>query len=326
MIAKGEGCLFRWSLGLQDTVSLSDFESDRFTDMIWLAKLSILSFQHFFPSASFVLLYNGPDFSTFDHVFWKTEPNLELPLLMIDQRDPHMERNKFKNPYHFSPRGVWWKWVPFRFDISKHEIAVDTDIVCLSRPETWYDWLNGDEEIIIAPERYETVIVNTCGDFWQHPILTGKKPFNCGVVGQRAGVDFAKRFYEITEEVNLGASHNSMFITEQGAINLWVRSLELEGVKHYVLDFKKNAWIRDFLYFAEKGVDIETVHAVTWHKKIVSSLKEIFERKVTDDLYSQTEFVSDLLKQSSSFGDLAHYVIRRQITPGSALEREILLG
>ncbi len=322
----GENCLFRWSLGLQDTVQLSDFESDRYTDMIWLAKLSILSFQHHFPNAQFVLLYNGPDFSAFDSLFWRTSPDLPIPLLVIDQRNPSIERDKFKNPYHFYPRGVWWKWVPFRFDINKHEIAVDTDIICLSRPETWYDWLNGDDEILVAPERYETVVVNTCGDFWKHPILRGKKPFNCGVVGQRAGVNFEDRFYEITKEVDLGASHNSMFITEQGSINLWVRSLELEGIKHHVLDFTKNAWVRDFLYFAEKGVDIETVHAVTWTKDIVRELKMAFERKVTDDSYSQSEFVGDLLKQSAAFDALAHFVIRRQITPGASLDREILLG
>lgn len=321
----GENCLFRWSLGLQDTVQLSDFESDRYVDLVWLAKLSILSFQRHFPNAQFILLYNGPDFSAFDALFWRIPPNLIAPLMVIDQRNPQIEIDKFKNPYHFYPRGVWWKWVPFRFDISKHEIAVDTDIICLSRPETWYDWLNGGEEIIIAPERYETVVVNTCGDFWKHPILQGKKPFNCGVVGQRAGVDFAERFYEITREVDLGATHNSMFITEQGSINLWVRSLELEGIRHYVLDFMKNAWVRDFLYFAEKGVDIETLHAVTWHKKIVRELKRVFERKVMDGSYSQSDFVSDLLRQSSVFGDLAHYVIRRQIT-GSSLDREFLLG
>jgi len=323
-IHKGEGCLFRWSLGLQDTVNLSDFESDKFTDMIWLAKLSILSFQHHFPEADFVLLYNGPDFASFEKMFWRVMPELDALLLIVNQRDSDDVR--FRNPYHFHPRGVWWKWVPFRFDISKHEIAVDTDIVCLSRPETWYEWLNGNEEILIAPERYETVLVNTCGDFWQHPVLTGKKPFNCGVVGQRANIDFADRFFEITQEVDLGASHNSMFITEQGAINLWVRSLEVEGVKHCVLDFKKNAWVRDFLYFVERGIDIETVHAVTWHKKIVRGLKQVFERKVVNDSYTQQEFVSDLLKQSSSFEDLEHYIIRRQITPGNTLEREILLG
>lgn len=326
MIKQSENCLFRWTIGLQDTVSLSDSDSSKYADLIWLARLSILSFQHYFPEAEFVLLYNGPEFETFLNLFEESQPALQKELKIIDQRNPHVSADKFKNPYHFFPRGVWWKWIPYRLDINKHEIAVDTDIICIGEPSTWYQWVNErDEQIIIAPERYETVRVNTCGDFHKHPILVGKKPFNCGIVGQRAGFDYGDRFFEITREVDLGSTHNSMFITEQGAINLWVRSLELEGVKHYCLDFMKNTWIRDFMYFARKGVDIETVHAVTWHKKIVKLLGKEFERKAVDDGYSQSEFMADLVRKSSAFEDVSRYVIHRQITPGSNLDTEYLL-
>lgn len=311
---------------MQDTIQLSDANSSQYADLIWLAKLSILSFQHHFPNARFVLLYNGPDFSSFLDLFSESRPELEQNLEIIDQRNPHVTPEKFKNPYHFYPRGVWWKWIPYRFDINLHEIAIDTDIICLGPPKSWYDWIeNRDEQIIIAPERYETVRINTCGDFHKHPILVGKKPFNCGIVGQRAGFDYGERFFEVTKEVNLGATHNSMFITEQGAINLWVRSLELEGIKHYCLDFMKNAWIRDFMYFARKGVDIETVHAVTWHKKIVKLFDELFERKASDDGYGQPEFLADLVEKASDFEPVSRYVIHRQIAPGSNLDREFLL-
>lgn len=319
-----DNCLLRWSLGLQDTVSLSDADNDKHKDSIWLAKLSILSFQRHFPNAEFVLLYNGPDFNSFLSLFNNSAPNLEKELRIIDQRRL-LGGKGFKNPYHFYPRGVWWKWIPFRLDRTKHEIAIDTDIVCLSTPKTWQRWISGTEHLLVAPERYETVLVNTCGDFHAHPVLYKKAPFNCGIVGQRAGFDFAERFFEITKQVNLGSTHNSMFITEQGAINVWVRSLEQEGIGHFCLDFMSNAWIRDFLYFAKKGIQIETVHAVTWHKNIVKQLKNIFERMVQDDTYNQEMFVSDIIEQSSSMDKMSRHVIYKQITPGISMDNEILM-
>lgn len=305
---------------------MADFTKEQYQEMLWLTKVSILSFQNRFPAADFLLLYNGSDFATFRVLFEKTTPVLSKPITIIDQHNPDIFPEKFNNPYHFFPRGVWWKWVPFRFDITKHEIAVDTDIICIGEPKNWHEWLASDKPILIAPERYEVVMVNTCGDFCKHPLLREKKPFNCGVVGQRAGHDYSERFFEVTKAVELGETHNSMFITEQGAINLWVRSLEVDGIGHFVLDFARNAWIRDFLFFSERGVQVETVHAVTWHKEIVKGLAEAFERRVCDLSYTWDAFRADLLREAKGMDELGRYVLRRQLTPNPQLSTELLLS
>lgn len=300
--------LLRWSIGSQDTVLLSDAESAKIQQMIWLTKLSIKSFQRWFPGAQCVLLYNGEGFDNFCHLFDEMWEPVEVQIFNQFSGDP-----RFTNRYHFVPRGVWWKWLPFRFDPSKTEIAVDTDIICIDKPQTWYDWLDASEEILVAPERYENVLVNTCGDLYKHPILRGKKPFNCGIVGQRAGFDFTERFFEISHSVRFGETHDSMFITEQGAINVWARSLESDGHRLYTLDFNKNAWVRDFLYFLHRGVRVETIHAVMWHKNIIYALREVFERIVGDPDYNMKTFTSDLIRSAGSLDRASKYILSRQL-------------
>jgi len=317
--------ILRWTLGKQDTVALSDFNKSKFLNFLWLAKLSIISFYRHFPNARLVLLYNGDEFDDFKQTFLDIEPKYDLPLEYIDQRE-QLKSGKIENPYHFYPGGVWWKWLPFRLDINKHEIAVDTDILCISEPSTWFEWIESEDEIVVAPERYETVAVNTTGDFWSHPMLVGKKPYNCGIVGQRAGSDFAERFFEVTKQVKFGHSHNSLFITEQGAINLWVRSLEMEGVNHCCLDFARNAWIRDFVYFLHKGVRVETVHAVTWHKMIAKALKKVFEARIIDGRYTDDqEFLEAILKESRDLDFIPKHIVGRQLSDSGQLENEILI-
>jgi len=318
--------ILRWSLGKQDTVALSDYNQSKFLDFLWLAKLSITSFHKYFPDARLVLLYNGDEFEDFCETFSGVEPKADMPVELLNQR-AMLQSGEIENPYHFYPAGVWWKWLPFRLDITKHEIAVDTDILCLSEPTTWFDWIEGSDQIIVAPERYETVAVNTTGDFWSHSLLVGKKPYNCGIVGQRAGCDFADRFFEITKQVKFGYSHNSLFITEQGAINLWVRSLELEGITHHCLDFGKNAWIRDFVYFLYQGVRVETVHAVTWHKMIAKALKSVLEARIMDSRYmDDQEFLEAILKESRKLDFIPRHIVGRQLSDsGHQLENEILI-
>lgn len=311
--------LLRWSVGSQDTVILSDAGFAKIQQMIWLTKLSIKSFQRWFPGAQCVLLYNGDEFDNFCQLFAETWEPLDVLILNQFSDDP-----KFANQYHFVPRGVWCKWLPFRYDVSKTEIAIDTDIVCIDKPQTWYDWLNGSEEILVAPERYETVLPNTCGDLHKHPILRGKKPFNCGVVGQRAGFDFTNRFFDISKSVRFGETHDSMFITEQGVINVWARSLESDGCKLHVLDFKKNAWVRDFLYFLHRGIKVETIHAVMWHKNIVYALRDVFERIVCDKDYDLKSFMSDLIRSSIGLDETSKYVISRQLGFDSSFSVEFL--
>ncbi len=313
---KTENLLLRWCLGIQDTTRLADFSADqKLQDLFWLAKLSIVSFQRWFPHARFVLFYNGDDFNKFREKFHAVDLPLSQKLEYVNQIKL-VKSGELPNPYHFTPQGVWWKWVPFRYDISMNEISIDTDIICIGEPKDWYKWLDGKEEIIIAPERFKKIIVNTCGDFHSHPILRGKDPLNCGIVGHRAGHDFSKRFFEITEQIDYGYTHNSLFITEQGSINVWVYSLKLDGIRSYVLNFERCAWIRDFLYYFEKGVPVETVHATTWHKRIARSLGAILERRVLDEDYDGRSFLSDMLSQAKELDYYQKHVLRRQLGEG----------
>ncbi len=303
--------LLRWSVGVQDTTSLSDFKDSEFYDLVWLCKLSIVSFQKWFPEATCILLFNGTDMGNFIELFDAVELELINEVEFVDQCQL-LSVNLLENPYHFAPQGVWYKWIPFRYDIDCHEICIDTDIICVNEPLNWYEWIESTEEIIVAPERFSRILVNTCGDFYQHPVLDGRKPLNCGIVGQRSGCDYAERFFDITKEINYGYTHNSLFITEQGAINVWAYSLELEKVNHFVLDFEKCAWIRDFVYFLEKGVKVETVHATTWHKRIAKSFKSVLEEKVLRQIGDDV-FLAGLLDSAKDLDYHSKYVIRRQI-------------
>ena len=156
-------------------------------------------------------------------------------------------------------------------------------------------------------------------------MLKDKKPVNCGIVGHRKGHDFSNEFFSITRGVRYGESHDSFFITEQGAINMWVYSLQLKGINHHILDFKKNAWIRDFVYFLEKGVSVETVHAVTWHKKVIKELNIIFENKVLDNDYSNIDFLGDILSSAESLNEFSKHLIRRQLGIKNYDDMEFLL-
>jgi len=305
--------LLRWSFGVQDTTRLADFSEDKkLYDLFWLTKLSVISFQRWFPGAKFMIFYNGDNFFQFCEIFESIELSLFEEIEYVNQAEL-VQSGELPNPYHFTPQGVWWKWVPFRYDISKHEVSIDTDIVCIGEPKDWYKWLDSTEEILIAPERFKNIVVSTCGDFYSHPVLRGKTPLNCGIVGHRAGCDFSERFFDITEQIEYGYTRNSLFITEQGAINVWVYSLEIEGISSYVLDFERCAWIRDFLYYFEKGVPVETIHATTWHKRIARSLGSILERRVFDESYDDCSFLSDMLVRAKELNYYQKHVLKRQI-------------
>lgn len=321
-----ENLVLRWTLGNQNTITLADYtKPGEYLDFLWLSKLSVLSFQKWFPGARCVVMYNGTGFDVFYSAWNSIKPDLLQTVEIIDQCES-LKQGYIQNKYHYSPKGVWWKWLPFRIDITKDEIAVDTDILCISKPTTWYDWLDGKTEILVAPERYEYVKVNTCGDLHNHPILRGKRPANCGVVGQRAGNNFEQQFFDITKQVRFGDTHDSLFITEQGVVNLWIYSLDLEKVRHTMLDFYKNAWIRDFIYLIQSGHQIETIHAVSWHKRIIRGLAEIFERRINSpEEYELTSMVDDILSASLKLNTLGREVLYRQLEKGfSATEMFVI--
>jgi len=302
-----DNLILRWALGTQDTHRLKEYEKTKYIDMLWLTKLSICSFQKWFPHAHFMLFYNGFNFEEFMETFESISPAFLKPLDYMNQMVG------LKNPYNFVPHGVWYKWIPMRYDITQHEVSIDTDILCLNEPTNFYAWLKSNKPLLIPPERFSKVMVNTCGDLYRHPVLQGKKPLNCGIVGHLANYDFSERFYEVAEAVQYGYTHDSLFITEQGTINIWVYSLEMEGVQHFLLDFEKNTWVRDLIYYLGKKQVVETVHATAWHKKIIRGLSDVFEKKIFEDDYSDEQFLHDLVAGSRYFREYAKKVIRRQI-------------
>jgi hypothetical protein len=297
--------IFRWTLGFQNTFNFQDHSTEENINMLWMTKLSIASFYKFFQSDQFYLLYNGKHFAQFRDLFYSHKINTDY-VQLIDQ-------GTLNNPYHFIPRGVWWKWIPFRIDIHKTEICIDTDIICLTKPSNIIQWINNDIPILIAPERYEKVNISTCGDFFNQPLLKNKTPYNCGLVGQKKGCSFEDRFFDITKLVDLGSTHNSLFITEQGAINFWIRSLELEGIQHESLNFEKNAWIRDFIYYINKEIQVETVHAVSWYKSILFQLKDVFEKIVFQNDYTLKNLLIDLLKNVKKLDNKSKFIIINQL-------------
>lgn len=314
-----EDLLLRWSIGIQDTTVLDLAEQSKFRDAVWLAKLSIVSFQKWFPDSKFMLFYNGEQIDEFVDLFESIELPLICPIEYVDQVRL-VKEGSLPNPYNFVPQGVWWKWIPFRYDIAYNEISIDTDIVCINEPLNWYKWIDSDSPIVSSPERFSKVLVNTCGDFFNHPVLKNKKPLNCGIVGQRKGHDYSERFFQITDEIDYGYTRNSLFITEQGAINVWAYSLDGEGVETFVLNYEQCSWIRDFIYYLDKGVKVETVHATTWHKRILRYLKDIFERKALDDNYADMEFMADVIARTRTMDVHSRQVIRRQVEEKTSTE------
>lgn len=310
--------ILRWSIGFQDTVKLDSFEQSKYDKIIWMTKLSIASFQKWFKNADYYLLYNGDDFTRFVDHFNVIEPLINIKIIN--------QKTNYINQYNFTPRGVWWKWIPFRIDKNKTEIAIDTDIICINEPTTWYEWINDEySQFLITPERYDTVKENTCGDLSNHPILKNKHPLNCGVVGQKSEFDFSDTFFEIANGVNIGSTINSLFITEQGVLNVLARSIELNNMNISILDFKKNAWFRDFIYFLKNGVNVETIHATTWHKYILFDLKNIIEQKIFNNSYSNQEFMVDILKTSDTIQPIQKLVIKKQILE-SGFSNELLVS
>lgn len=305
--------LLRWSIGSQDTTVLRDYVArKRYLDFLWLAKLSISSFQYHLPQARFVLFYNGGDFEGFKETFASIDPPLRGALEYVDQ--PAALLSGQPNPYAFYPFGVWWKWVPFRHAPDCHEISIDTDIICWNKPQEFLDWADGEKPLIVAAERFPTISTSTCGDYANHPILKGKRPLNCGIVGMQAGHDYSDRFYDIANEIQYGQTHDSMFITEQGAINVWAYSLELEGIETHVLDFARHCWVRDFLFFIDKGYRVETVHATSWHKQVLVQLHDLVSRRIFGMGYTDADFLRDALQRAKFLDVDGRDVLLRQIS------------
>ena len=134
--------LLRWAVGSQNTVNLSNYKDyAEYCDYLWLAKLSVVSFQKHFPDATYVVFYNGNEFEKFCSVFEEISPTQLYPIEYVNQ---NLLLESITNPYHFYPRGVWYKWIPFRFDTNYYEISIDTDIICINNPKSWKQWIDSE--------------------------------------------------------------------------------------------------------------------------------------------------------------------------------------
>jgi len=288
--------LLRWSLGDYNTSDRTLMTDKKFRDFIRMAKLSVYSFQKFF-DADFIFGFNGSDWSRFMRLWEEVGPFLNKPVSFFDQK-------MFENPYpNFFPlAGVWWKWVPFRYDVSKTEIFIDTDIICVSEPLSWFRWLEGDIPLIVPQEAIVGICEATCGDVWKHMVLKDRKSLNCGVIGQKKGVDFSQRFFELTNLVDLG-TYNGNFVTEQGLFNILYYSLEDEGIEHFVLPYKQNAQAKHLHDLLAAGERQETVHFTARTKLIFYDLYSKFQSWIDAEI-SDIEILSVLTEWYATHKEL----------------------
>jgi hypothetical protein len=312
--------LFRWAMGDVDTSTLLPLTGDKQKKVVRMAKMSILSFQLHFPLQRFCVFYNGKNFDLFCSVFEKTCPALPCEVELYNARD-------FETGYHFEPpSGVWWKWVPFRFDIEDTEISVDTDIICLSRPKNLVDCIQQSEGLVVIDDFAEQMGEWVVGNLWEQfrEELEGKFPVNSGLLVMKPGVSFLRDFLAATTHTSpdqkwweqhgrlhrmVGSgSHafaapgeqyqcNTHFIDEQGCINLGIHR---SGEPFVALDREVNVYGLELFEHLERGVEVETVHFLAGTKQLFWELEPYLFRKFYDQAYSFSELVSDVRSLKSS--------------------------
>jgi hypothetical protein len=188
--------VFRWAVGDLDTQTMRPFCTMEKSRAYQMSRMSILSFQRRFPSADFVVGYNGKDFNAFKRDFEISCPSLIKGVTLFDSR-------QFPIPYHFTPEsGVWWKWIPFRYAPDKTEIYVDSDIICLRSPDSLKYHLEQSFPIILISDIMPYFCERVVGDYVNHAALKNRIPVNCGFVAFKPGVTFEKQFIEASKSVN----------------------------------------------------------------------------------------------------------------------------
>ena len=287
--------LLRWSIGDYDSITKTNMSDEKYYYFVRMAKFSVYSFQKFF-DANFLIGFNGEDIDRFDRMWNDVKIKLIRPVSFFYQR-------KVKNPYptFFPLGGVWWKWVPFRYDVAATEISIDTDIICISEPKSWYDWIENDVPLLIPQEAISEVCEATCGDVWKHMTIKGKRALNCGIIGQKKGVDVSEQFFKLTELVDYG-TFNGNFITEQGLFNILYRSLENEGIEHYELPYEQNLQAKHMYTSFAQGKEVETIHFTAKSKLIFNELYAIMRDRV-DQNKSNVDFLSALVEWYSLNSD-----------------------
>jgi len=279
--------LLKWSVGDFGTVNRKTDNETVSNSFFSLLKTSIYSFQQYF-DAVFTVCYNGHHFAEFLDIFHKIKPFPKKQITFINQRE-----NFKNNPYsNFFPLdGVWWKSIPFRLKPDMDEIYIDSDIICVNEPKSWLQWWEEDAQLITSRESIQIMSEPTCGELCRHPVLQGKVPLNCGIIGQKAGTDLSEKFYELTKYVEYG-TYNGNFIIEQGVFNLLYYSVQQEGIEHYVLPYESNLQARDIPKCRLETQRFETIHFTASSKGLFYRLQDVFIDKIENKISDERFFAS----------------------------------
>ena len=281
-LSKMKTLMFRWAIGSRSTMSMRSFSAEGFVRFLCMAKTSILSFQRYFPKAKFFVFYNGANkLDYFHEVFNAASPSLLCPVTIIDAYD-------YTNPYPFKPDpGVWWKWRPFRFDLERTEIYVDTDVICLNEPTSLGTELNGNLGIAVIPDRCTYFSEDVCGNLWQDPILQNRIPVNCGFAVFKPDVTIEHEFYNASWNVQYGKSEHSYFLDEQGCFNI---GLYKSNIPFALLSRANNIYAPELRDRLAKGVSVELCHFIADSKDLFYQLESYIFRKIYDQNYTQDDF------------------------------------
>jgi hypothetical protein len=281
-ISKIKNILFRWAIGDANTSSMSHFSTEGFSRFLRMAKTSILSFQRWFPKCRFAVFYNGYNLEYFKEAFKRSRPSLLKHVDIIDAND-------FKHHYHFNPdTGVWWKWVPFRYDIDRTEIHVDTDIICLSKPQSLVDQLETSLDIVLVADRCAYFAETVCGNLYNHEILTPERiPVNCGFVALKKGVTIEDEFVEASQLVHYGASQHSYFLDEQGCFNI---GLYKADIPFALLPRAQNIYATELVDRLRGGIEVELCHFISDTKELFHRTENYMFRRIYDENFTMDDF------------------------------------
>jgi len=278
--------IFRWTIGETNTSINKPHSLPGFINFLYMAKMSILSFQRWFPSSKFVVLFNGNGSNyALKEMFNKARPALLKKVIFVDS-------SKYDNLYHFVPKnGVWWKWIPFRYKSDETELYVDTDVICLNRPTSFIEQIESNLDIVIMSEYTVYFSERVCGNFWNDPVLKNRIPVNCGLVVLKPEITLEKEFLEASKKVNYGTSPNSYFIDEQGSFNV---ALYKSDIPFSLLPRRENVYGHELLSRLDEGVDIEICHFIGRSKTVLENIQEELFIKIHDDLYTLEDMYNNL--------------------------------
>ncbi len=281
--------LFRWAIGDVNTSTRQLYSNDGFSSFLRMAKTSILSFQRHFPRARFFVFYNGDNYDYFSESFNRASPALikDVTILDIDQ---------FGNPYHFNPKDssvrVWYKWVPFRYDKTATEIHVDTDIICINKPDTLIDHMK-QFDITVMSDRMAYFCEEVCGDMWQTPILKGRIPINSGLLALKPKVSFEDEYLEAAKKVLYTGDGHSVFLDEQGCINI---GLYQSDKTFALLQRDVNIYGHEFKHrILSGGQVVETCHFIGYTKSLFNQIEPMIYRRIMDENYTVSDFYADVI-------------------------------